>query len=315
MLNITQELYHYLECVHRVWTNILGDEVEPQNLDVETVRLFQSLMPSNSSEDVTQIRIAMRDFTAFPRVRNPAVRSGLETRTIHCGRVLTLKLFCIDTMHLQMSYKALADLFSTRGTTLRKACEASFKNESKYFRANYVDLWLHAMRGYFPKEQLDYNAEPRVGSDVKLSRLASLAFSCGFRTDQIDKQLVQCPAKVEPEYDSAESPELSCNHGGLPSSERCSQSWQSRFADDRKLLYSENIFHTAKKSAKKYATSFAVLRDIVLCFLGESPPIVAASEHLEIPSSFHRQNTIARIVQHPLRSPQGPNLLETRTRL
>lgn len=131
-----------------MWTYILGSDVNPQCLDLHTVRLLEALMPMNSSCDARSICASMRKFEAFRQVRNPLVRHGLQARVLSRERILTLKTFHRDTILLEGCYQPQRDLFLVEETTLQSACKASFRLDSRYFRANYIDLWLHVMRNH-----------------------------------------------------------------------------------------------------------------------------------------------------------------------
>jgi Protein of unknown function (DUF3723) len=76
--------------------------------------------------------------------------------------------------------------------------EWSFKQDLKFFRATYIQLWLYAMRNYqdlsnppsanAKKDRGRVKSEPRGRSETKVSELAFFAAARGFETDQIDKQ-------------------------------------------------------------------------------------------------------------------------------
>ena len=83
------------------------------------------------------------DFRIFRRVRNLDVRQKLESRILHCERILTLASFHKDTIFVERCYKDLQALFPTKSeipptgfTTLQEACDRSFRHEQRFFRAN-----------------------------------------------------------------------------------------------------------------------------------------------------------------------------------
>lgn len=240
------------------------------------MRLFEGLMPANSSHDSGVVRASIRKFKAFPRVQNPSIRQELQNRLLNCERILTLRSFHRDTIVLEGSYQPLRDLFPVEGTTLRSVCEASFKHDHRYFVVNYIDLWLDVMRNH-PYLSNHPSAKPIQGRDedrptrrylkneADVSRLASFAASRGFLIENPSRQ-----HDVEMESQRAEMklPKLSCNKNNIPRHHRSSRPRACDFEQAWKHLFLQNVFSTHHQPVRKYPTAFAVIRDIVQCFWG-----------------------------------------------
>ena len=199
-----------MHSIHQVWSEILGAEVKPHRLDVQTVRRFHVLMPMNSSCDRSAICQMIHDFEAFPRVRSPHIRRKLESRALGCERILTLRSFHADAILLEACYEPLRDIFPMKGTTLRKACEASFRLDVRYLQASYVELWLQTMRNLDPanlkKNGRKDDRTSHLHSETKYVHLASFAASRGFWSYKIRKLLTQTSIEIPCQHMSTESP-------------------------------------------------------------------------------------------------------------
>ena len=224
----------------------------------------------------------MRKFEAFPRVRNLSVRQELQARILSCERILTLKSFHRDTILLEGCYQPMRHLFPVEETTLQNACEASFRHDSRYFRANYIDLWLHVMRNHpylsdhsSAKPIKDGNEDKPVyylKSEAEVSRLASFAASRGFWTFKIGNLLLRDNVQMQCEPVCTKFPKLSCKKGNIQRNNRYSRPRACDFEQEWKHLSLQNVFQAQKRPSLKYPTAFAVIRDIIRCFWGSVTP-------------------------------------------
>ena len=197
----SQELYCYLRSIHRRWTHILGPDVDPHCLDLQTVRLFHVLMPAHSIHDSRTICASMQNFKAFAHVRNPTIRQGIQNRLLSCERIPTFKSFHRDTILLEGCHQPLRDFFLMEETTLQKACDASFSLSARYFRTNYIDMWLQIMRNYpYLSDHSSANVKKNgnegeplhyLKSKAQSSKLVSFVASRGFWTCDIENLLPQ----------------------------------------------------------------------------------------------------------------------------
>ena len=224
----------------------------------------------------------MRDLQVFPRVRSPTIRRELVTRLLSCERILTFKSFRYDMILLEGCYRALRDLFPIAGTTLQSSCEASFRHDPQYFRINYIDLWLRVMRKYpYLSDHASASVKTEVGgskpipyrkSEIEVSHLVSFAKSRGFWTYDIANPLLRGTNETHLEPASAFFPELSCKEGNIRRNHRCSHPRACDFEQAWKHLSLQSVFRAQKQPRQKYPTAFAVIRDIVRCFLGTTAP-------------------------------------------
>ena len=283
-----------MESVRYTWNYILGTDVEPHRLDAATVKLFNVLMPVYSSENAETIDKGIDNFTAFPHVLDQGIRQRLKTRAIQCERIRTLDSFRADIIFLETCYNPLSKPFPmnklcpANGTTLRKACQHSFKYATKFFQIHYVNLWLQAIRDYLylsnlpsanPKKDRGKSKKaPTLKSEAKSLELALFAVSRGFETDEIDRQTANHTADIPQDIMSTDPPALTGDHDELPMYLRCNRSSESLFAKDRRFLHRQNIFDLRAEPRKKSATSFAVLRDIIICFFGRIPTLAPEDE-------------------------------------
>lgn len=237
-------------------------------------------MPATSSSDSRAICASIRNFEAFPRVRDPSVRLNLEARLLRCERILTFKSFHADMILLRACYQPLRKLFPVARTTLQGACEASFRHNPKYFRTNYIDLWLYVMRN-FPFLSDDPSAgvkkEPDgvqivkcTESEPEISKLASFAASRGFWSYDICNKPLKEADGTNPVVVCF--PELSRDEPSLRSSNRCSRPRGSDFEQGWKHLSLENIFQDQARTSKKHPTPFAVVRSMAQSFWGSEAP-------------------------------------------
>ena len=264
-------------------------------------------MPANSSNDAQTLPELMRDYRAFPRVRSKSIRRNLEERAMKCGRILTLKSFCKDVIYLQTAYVPWHELFSTEERSLQRACEWSFRGDTHFFRALYIELWLLSLRNYeylsdltsanAKKDKGCANFERRGRSEAKISELASFAATRGLDTAQINQKLARYPALARTELTSSDIPDLSWDGFNLPQHLRRNRSGRSDFARDSNRLSLRNIFHLPQQPLRKFATSFAVTIDIVHCFFGERPPVEPAPECC--PFSTNAEATSIKLVRPP----------------
>ena len=224
----------------------------------------------------------MRNFEAFPQVRNLSIRRRLQARILGCERILTLKSFQRDTIVLEGCYKPLEDLFLMEEITLRRECEASFRLDSRCFRANYIDLWLHVMRNS-PYLSNHLSAKPigqGVGdepvhylkSNAAVSKLASFAASRGFRNPGIDHLLLGDHVQIHTEPKGTKFPKLSCNRGNIRRENRSSRPQVCDFEQAWKHLSLQSVFRAQTHAVQEYPTAFAVIRNIVRSFLGGATP-------------------------------------------
>lgn len=271
-----------MRSIHQRLTYILGPDVDPHCLDLQTVRLFEVLMPANSSCDARVIHESMRTFKAFPRVRNPSVRKGLQARLLSCERILTLKSFHRDTIVLEGCYQPLRQLFPVEETTLQRACMISFEHDHRYFRANYIDLWLHVLRNHpylsdhpSAKPIQDRNEDEPVHylkSEAEVSKLVSFAASRGFWTFDIGTSLPRDHVPMQSEPVGTKLPKLSCKKSNIQPSNRSSRPRACDFEQVWKHLSLQSVFEAQKQPSLKYPTAFAVVKDIVRCFWGSVSP-------------------------------------------
>ena len=239
-------------------------------------------MPANSSCDARTICASMRKFEAFPRVRNLSVRQELQARILSCERILTLKSFHRDTILLEGCYQPMRHLFPVEETTLQNACEASFRHDSRYFRANYIDLWLDIMRNHpylsdhsSAKPIKDGNEDKPVyylKSEAEVSRLALFAASRGFWTFKIGNLLLRDNVQMQCEPVRTKFPKLSCKKANIQRNNRYSRPRACDFEQEWKHLSLQNVFQARKRPSLKYPTAFAVIRDIIRCFWGSVTP-------------------------------------------
>lgn len=285
---------------------MLGAEVPPQDLDVQTVRSLHVLMPAVSTNDSRTIRRMMHDHKAFPDIRRPSTRRKLESRALSCERILTLGSFQADTIWLQRCYEPLRDLFSDlSGTTLReKASNRSdaggFRLNAKCFAANYLELWLYSTREQdsvsLKKRRKREQSISCLDTSGKMVRLASFAASRGFWSFRISELLKQQRVSLSPPHLSTDKPELSCDEADIAVRHRCGRPCVQDHQRGWAHLNLANVFYSPLTAAKRYPTSFAVARHFVHSFWefrrpyedGHGPQVV---QHADYPA--HRQNADA----------------------
>ena len=265
-----------------MWTYILGQDVDPHNLDLQTVRLFHLLMPDNSTCDAWTICESIRKFDAFPHVRSLSVRQKLQVRVLSCERIVTLKSFHRDTILLEGCYQPLRSLFQVGETTIRGECEALFTHNPRYFPANYTDLWLYIMRNYpwlsnhssASLKKDGYGDEPvhHPKSNAEVSKLASFAASRGFCNSNIDNLLRGHHVQIHSEPVGTEFPKLSCIQAKIRRHNRCSLPRAGDFEQAWKHLSLQHVFQIQTESSQKHSTAFAVVRGVVRCFWGTVTP-------------------------------------------
>ena len=268
--------------MHRQWKDFLGSSVEPHCLDAETVKSFHVLMPAHSSKDSQEICASMRNLQAFPRVRSPTIRREIEARLLRCERILTFKSYHHDMILLEGCYQPLRDLFPTIGTTLQSSCEASFRHDLRYFRANYIELWLRVMRKYpYLSDHASASVKKEIGGDkfvpclkseTEVSQLVSFAKSRGFWTYDIANPLLYGTDEIQLESATTFFPKLSCKKGNIRRNNRCSRPRARDFEQAWKHLSLQSVFQDKKQATLKYPTAFAVARNIAHCFWGAVAP-------------------------------------------
>ena len=252
-------------------------------------------MPVYSSKDAETIDKAIDDFTAFPHVLDQGIRQRLKTRAIECERVRTLDSFRADIIFPVTCYNPLSKLFpmnklcSGNRTTLRKACEHSSSMQTNFSRSTTLTCGFKLCETIcicptyllpIPRKIEGSPRRPRR-SKVKPSRWSSLfAASRGFQTDEIGQQTANHEANTPQDIMSMDPPALTGDHDELPKYLRCNRSPESLFAQDRRLLHRQNISNLRAEPRKKSATSFAVLRDIIIYFFGSIPSLAPEDERV-----------------------------------
>ena len=265
-----------------MWCYILKQDVNPYDLDLQTVKQFHLLMPASSSCDARTVRESFRKFDVFPQVRSHSVRQTLLTRVLSCERIVTLKSFQRDTILLEGCYQPLQSLFEIGETTLQTTCKALFTNDLRYFSANYIDMWLYVVRNYpwlsdhssasLKKDR--YGEEPvhHTKSNAEILKLASFVASRGFCNSNISNLLRGHHVQIHSEPANTKFSKLTCNRANVPRHNRCSLPRASDFDESWKYLSLQNTFHTRSQPSKRYPHAFAVVRDVVRCFWGSGTP-------------------------------------------
>lgn len=294
----------------QVWRHICATDVLPRAVDQDTVRSLELLCPVASLEDSEYVSSLVHDKTIFPTVLDSVVRQNIFRRVTQCSRILSMLSFRGDVMYLAAGQRALKPLFChnpsadrpiisvphfkagrIKRRTVRR--HASFKDllkwhftyDSRYFDANYLDLWMHALRHYHQLSTAVGNRPPVDGSDAEdqlahvdvqqQAELALRAKSLGFRSSELERVLAAASDAVRLDQAGTARPVLSTNRPLQQAIRRCNRPSRKVLEANRPHLFPAPLYGHGTADKKQYATCLFVLYDIMKCFFGSHP-----AEHL-----------------------------------
>ncbi|KAF3481568.1 uncharacterized protein GIQ15_04327 [Arthroderma uncinatum] len=112
-LRSSEELVHYLDRIHRIYTHILGG-YQPGLLDPKTVSKIETLTPSFSSHDAARARQMMSRRQIFPAVQSQDHRDRILDRILSVrGRILSFHTFFQDFLYFEACALVLRGLLPT----------------------------------------------------------------------------------------------------------------------------------------------------------------------------------------------------------
>jgi hypothetical protein len=285
-------VYAYLHAMAQTWAYILGTEVQPDQLDESTVLALQMHCPAYSSDDCDAIVKLFGTRKVFPSVQGARERKALSLRVLSCKRIVTFTSFFKDFIYLRTCFNCLRQLLPTtwkENGSFREAFlynwagtmggyEETERQLERYlydFQDCYVDLWLFSMRN-FPhlsdgkasqplRNRLQVNHHTEFGGlfVTKRAQLACLASKHGFETDAIKRY--KAGHSTDQESPVFETPQVSCHDTPLEWKERSNRPSRASYGQYQKFLRREYIYDTSVFERRKYATAYAIARDIVHC--------------------------------------------------
>lgn len=298
-----QEIYHYLTCIHKVWSDILGKDVFPECLDEHTVESLYLRMPAHSAHDAFHVEEALRVSTAFPAAHSDRIRRAVLGRILACEKVITFKSFHADMVLLEACYYPLRQLRLEEKGSFRQACRLSFQHDGGNFEARYVDIWLYSIRNY-PKFSSVQDTGLKKGGDrgasehltrnqSAVAELASFAASCGFRSETIEVTSAGEGHKTHDDDDGDELPALSGGNREVCLQDRCGRPPKALFEACWWQISSKGVFAERSEPAKRHATPYAVARSFVRSLLGFERPYDVQRPNFgaEIKSEFSPTST------------------------
>ncbi|KAM0714573.1 hypothetical protein Q7P37_009869 [Cladosporium fusiforme] len=275
-----EEIYHYLTCIHKVWSDILGKDVFPECLDEHTVELLYLRMPAYSAHDAFHIEEALRVSTAFPAAHSDRIRRAVLGRILACEKVITFKSFHADMVLLEACYYPLRQLRLEEKGSFRQACRLSFQHDGGNFEARYVDIWLYSIRNYPRFSSVQDTGLKKGGgrgasehlprNQSAVAELASFAASCGFRSETIE--VASAGEGHETHDDDDELPALSGGNREVCLQDRCGRPPKALFDACWWQISSKGVFAERSEPAKRHATPYAVVRSLVRSLLGFDRP-------------------------------------------
>ena len=153
--------------------------------------------------------------------------------------------------------------------------EQRLKRRPRDFQDCYIDLWLFSMRN-FPylsdgkasqplQDKMQVNDHTEFGGlfVTKRAQLACLASKHGFETDAIKRY--KADHLTDQDRPALEKPQVTCHDTPLEWKERSNRPSRARYGQYQKFLYREHVYDTSIFEQKKYATAYAIARDIVHC--------------------------------------------------
>ncbi|GIZ48209.1 hypothetical protein CKM354_001127900 [Cercospora kikuchii] len=309
-----EEIQTYASAIKHTWTDILRTDLEPAQLDRDTVESFQLLCPKGCKDDAEKVSSLMDDRSIFQATKNQIVRRDLRSRLLQCPRILSLYSFHQDILFLEAGYNALKQLIivprqprshvqgqkgrkrghaghlrkSQAQQDFRSALEQHFFHERKFFSANYMELWMHALREYPDLAETRSNEPPKDDhlphkkgarrDSARVGALALRAHNLGFQSTQISTLLASCPDRPVLDRPSARLPQLSSDWGDDRKLSRCNRPSRWVLARTRQYLFPKLVYQSRADAVMAQITPTYILYDIVRCFWSRIPP-----EHLEDP--------------------------------
>lgn len=200
--------------VHSCWDYILNQDQSLRPLvDVETVRLLETLNPRASIRDENTIEIWMIQGKLFPRVVDSLVRKGILDRLKQFDRMIpSLHTFLEDTKWLEPCVKIIRSLLPSgcrdptresifkmyNGSNILRVQDSSMTfteyegSEVRNVEYGYRQLWLFAWR-HFPelsgvmprKDNGEPKPQPKASNEQCRYQFAQLASTLGFQSSVI----------------------------------------------------------------------------------------------------------------------------------
>jgi hypothetical protein len=292
LLTSIKEVYAYLHAMAQTWAFILGTELQPDQLDESTVKALEMYCPAYSSDDCDAISELFGTNKVFSSVQGARERENLCRRVLICKRIVTFTSLSQDFIYLRTCFESLRQLLPTTWKKNSSFREAFFYNwvdpmdgheESEQplercpydFHDCYVDLWLFSMRN-FPylsdgkasqplQDKTQANDHTEFGGlfVTKRAQLAYLASKHGFETDAMKKY--KADHLTDQDCPGFERPQVSCHDTPLEWKERSNRPSRASYGQYERFLHRKYVYDTSVSRQKKYATPYAIARDIVHC--------------------------------------------------
>lgn len=294
-----KEVYAYLNAIAKTWEYILGTDLRPDQLDETTVLALQMYFPVYSVKDCDAILKLFVANKVFPSVHDVRDRENIGRRVLSCKRIVTFTSFFNDFRYLRTCFDGLKALLPAtwkdegrsfeqtfahnwrpqyKSDDRERMSERHFEKPPDDFRECYVDLWLFAMRE-FPclsdgkgsrplqdRTSADNQTEPWSPIESKQAQLAYQASNLGgFETDEIERLKTSHQTEIPQDGPSPDMPEVSSNNNGLKQRERSNRPSITNYTLYRAFLYRVYVYDTSDVEQMKYATAYAIARDIVHC--------------------------------------------------
>ena len=266
--------------MHEIWSSILGEELEPGNLDRHTVRLLHLRMPACSAYDTLFVDTAMRASTIFPAAKSWRIRQRLLSRILAREKILTFQSFHADMVLLEACYQPLRQLWPQKTTSLRQACRMAFQNPGAQFEASYAEVWLYSIRhhaellvGGSERRKARNSQDPSgylPSGDPAFVGLASYVASLGFRTEAIEV-FPGVDVQSEKDRDATPVPALSGGLHEVRLQHRCGFPPRAVFDQWWSQLCSRTVFYPCNETVRGHATPFAVAKTFVQFLLDYAP--------------------------------------------
>lgn len=282
IVDLHQEIYAYLDNVHRRWSRVLGSHVSPVVVDGETVRCLETMAPKHSLHDYETVCDLVDKGRAFSRVTDAKDRRAIKKRLANCDRVLTIHSFFEDMIYARAGFEALRTLLPPLPRRhpdfrLRDGFRHAFVKHSSAFWPSYVSIWLYVLRN-FPGLPAGKNGAVRVCKREKASVIASVAMhvelafvarSLGFDSEEINALIRNSTISRCPEPPPAGSPELSSHRRNVCEHARSNRPCDMTYSSIASGLHPSHVFRKFDQPPGIFVTPFALIRDMVLCFWGE----------------------------------------------
>lgn len=294
-----KEVYAYLNAIAKTWEYILGTDLRPDQLDETTVLALQMYFPVYSLQDCDAILKLFVDNKVFPSVHDVRDRENIGRRVLSCKRIVTFTSFFSDFIYLRTCFDGLKALLPAtwkdegrsfeqtfahnwrpdyKSDDRERMSERHFERPPDDFRECYTDLWLFAMREFpclsdgkasRPLQDgtlADNQTEPWSPIGSKQAQLAYQASNLGgFETDEIERLKASHQTEIPQDGPSPDIPEVSSNNDGLRRRERSNRPSRTNYTLYRAFLYRVYVYDTSAVEQMKYATAYAIARDIVHC--------------------------------------------------